>query len=821
MPRSKSQVDASAKALRFRRGQLAKLLLAIGLAGCGGGADADESSTLLGSTSALVEPAAAPEPAAPRRDAGGPSVDAGGPLLDAGVPKPDASAPPLSDTAAHWQFDDCSPATTTLLDSSPSAAHAVRSASVTCGEGVSGAGLVFDARSDTVRASARPAFDVSNGLTVSAFVHPQTTTQGTLVTKQTRDGAVYELALDRGRAVFSVNLRDGSRTRRVSSSAPIVNQRWTHLAGVFDGSFVRLFRDGQQVGQVAATGVLVDGSADIELGNNGQQRALHGRLDEVHVFNRALADFELIDHSCFRREPTVTVSPENPAAVDPEVTVQYEVVMRNNDVGACPPAFPFLSISETPAGISASADNPFPEVPMGATFHFGVTVTGSAEATPGLHELPFAIFSDTLVEGSLRFTLNAATGCFVRTARELLIRDLSVVEDPIRTVSGGSPDDPRSGVWTFERLMQDMAPAPEQAPAMVEQLLRTWLSDQTVNTFTVAPRDRLSSLVLDGWPRVNGALDLSRAPVRLLAIVNRLDVRNLQKGHAGEGRFVFGVLDRDGEQLPFTLIFEYRLPATTESDVLAWAQRWHALGQLPFPSEQYNAALQQVTSLFAGRGAEPGRVNGSALGQLRTNENALEIIWELREFKLSAATGMLVPSPVELTPDDAFIAGSSVLADYVNEHEASILVERHEVPASFRGQSFLGGASRNNLRAWTAPGIRNPEARHRFSLNTCNGCHSSAETGTAFLHVFPRDPNQVAPLSGFMTGMFVRDPQTGVPRIFNDLGRRNADLKAVVCGGVASTQTTPLPAISPLSPARPPRPPTRSEFLARGIGRAH
>ena len=47
--------------------------------------------------------------------------------------------------------------------------------------------------------------------------------------------------------------------------------------------------------------------------------------------------------------------------------------------------------------------------------------------------------------------------------------------------------------------------------------------------------------------------------------------------------------------------------ASTEADVLGWANAWHALSTYPFPSEEYNAALQAVTSRFAGRNAAPGR----------------------------------------------------------------------------------------------------------------------------------------------------------------------------------------------------------------------
>ncbi|MFT3773151.1 MAG: hypothetical protein QM820_47830 [Minicystis sp.] len=467
---------------------------------------------------------------------------------------------------------------------------------------------------------------------------------------------------------------------------------------------------------------------------------------------------------------------------------------------------PAISISANPSFVSGVAS--------GQTAHFPISVTGSEEAEPGVHTIPFDIFNFgnfDVLSGSVDYELTAPTGCFVRTGRELMIRDLSVIEDPIRTTSSGPAGDPRSGAWTFARLMEDMAPTPADAPAMVEQMFRTWLSSQSINGFSVPPRPAMQNLVLDSWPRTaDGKLDLTRAPLNLLAIVNRLDVRNLAEGNAGEGRFVFGVLDPFGFPQQFTLIMEYKLPATTEADVLAWANQWHALGSLPFPSEQYNAALQAITTRFAGRNAAPGRPNGSSLGQLRTNEIALDAPWELREFNLSAADGLLHPVTVKLTPDLGF-DGTPTLAAYINQNEADIVVERHDVPETFQGLPFLGGSSFNNLTAWSAPGINNNEARHKFSLNTCNGCHGAAETGTAFLHVNPRFPGTTAQLSGFLTGITVPDPVTGIPRTFNDLGRRNQDLKGLVCA------TTSSPTIA--AAAAPTT--STSTSIARGIGRVH
>jgi hypothetical protein len=386
--------------------------------------------------------------------------------------------------------------------------------------------------------------------------------------------------------------------------------------------------------------------------------------------------------------------------------------------------------------------------------------------------------------------------------------------------------------------MENMAPTAADAPAMVEDMLKTFTQAETVNGFNIDPRPGMQSLILDNWPRgADGALDLTRAPFQLQAIVNRFDLRNLAEGNAGEGRFVFAFLAPGGFfPLQATLIFEYKLPATTPDDVMGWATQWHALGSLRFPSEDYNTALQAITDKFAGRGARPGTTNDSAINAVRTNEIDLgdNGIWQLREFGLSSTTHRLAPATIKLTPDRGFNK-SDTLATFINANEASIIAETHTVPELFQGQPFLGGAVFNDLTTWFAPGINNNEARHHFALNTCNGCHSSQETGTFFLQVSPRFTGSEAFLSGFLTGITVSDPVTGQPRTFNDLGRRATDLRQIVCPNQPPPPPPPQDAgASPDGSVMPPPrdggaspdalmipvPPQRTT-LEKGISRVH
>ncbi len=380
----------------------------------------------------------------------------------------------------------------------------------------------------------------------------------------------------------------------------------------------------------------------------------------------------------------------------------------------------------------------------------------------------------------------------VNADAELMIRNLLVVEDPLRTNWSGSLTNPSDGAWTFGRLMTVMA-GQNDPEVFVRNWLAQWDSPQPVNGLPVAPRP-MNALVTQPWLSASGGarLDLRRAPFRLLAIVNRMDLRNLTRGSAGEGRFVFGVLGAGGNQLQFTVILEFNLPATTQADVDRWAADWHALGALPIGSPAYNQALETITSRFAGASVSPTRPNRSAINQVRSNEIALSAPWELREFRLNAA-GQLVQVPVAQTTDLP-LNNSPALAQFINANTAALLTDTHVVPATFNGAPFLAGSALTNFgHAWRAPGITNNDARFRFSVNTCNGCHAG-ETNTVFLHVSPRNVGQVAVLSGFLTGTTVPDPVTGQPRTFNDLSARTESLLEVLCRVPSATRSVAVTA---------------------------
>jgi hypothetical protein len=382
------------------------------------------------------------------------------------------------------------------------------------------------------------------------------------------------------------------------------------------------------------------------------------------------------------------------------------------------------------------------------------------------------------VAGAAEVAAAATCTITVSAPQQLMITDLSVVNDAVRTRWTGGLTNASDGAWQFGRLMTQMAGA-NDPEAFVRTWLGQWQSAVTVSGQVVPPRTAISTII-NAWPKTTaGKLDLTKAPLRLLAIVNRFDLR--LPGNAGEGRFVFGVLDGAGNPLQFTVILEYKMLAATAADVKVWANLWKDLSTSPLGSAAHRTKLQAITDRFTARNAGPGRPNGSSISQVRTNEVALAFPWELREFRLTTS-GQLRMAPVALTPANTTpnFDNTATLATFLTQNSAAIKAQTHQVPLQFNAAPFEGARVVNNIDFWKAPGITDSQLRHSFSLNTCNGCHGR-ETNTVFLHVRPRAAGAVAGLSGLLTGVTVTDPVTNVARTFNELASRATILKNFLC----------------------------------------
>jgi len=446
--------------------------------------------------------------------------------------------------------------------------------------------------------------------------------------------------------------------------------------------------------------------------------------------------------------------------------------------------------------------------------------------------------------------VSAATGPALLEAIRthcVTITNLGVVEDPTRTWNSCTQKGKIDGPWTFKTIMKQLAskdPAQPATDAQVSDFVKNWLSkwatDQIVNADTVKARPAINSVILNPWLTKSknagaptGQLDMRFAPFKLLAIVNRFDLRNggvhgLPESPVGEGRYVFGLINSGcTEALKMGVIFEFgvnRPKRATCDEKKQWAQQWIALKDLTIGSSEYNKALQRITDQYTLCGTDPNRPNQSSLDQIRTNEQVLSSanpgIWEMREFVLDpGGSGFIKQNTVAQNPADKYNArliNANVqrMAAYVNQNAETIKNDSFTVPLTWQDLPFLGGGTELTAPPTGKPPvvfhwngtdstsrstyISNSVARFNFSLNTCWGCHGG-ETQTGFTHVDPVFYGTEATLSGFLTGqagkngaidfdndpdngfLTVRDPAlrpTNSPtlRFFNDMERRARDL---------------------------------------------
>jgi len=320
------------------------------------------------------------------------------------------------------------------------------------------------------------------------------------------------------------------------------------------------------------------------------------------------------------------------------------------------------------------------------------------------------------------------------------------------------------------------------------------------------------------------------APFRLMAIANRLDLRNgtgytNKLFNAGETRFIFTLVNLytsngdpfyfgDVGDIPsnpfpgsltnfvdwkgFNAIFEFGNVQSDLCALKAFANDWLDLSELSLGSESYNNALEEITELVINSNASPIKPNGSALNQLRTNEkiffNTLDnnlssasiqawnlANWQFRQFEIDNLTHQLKQVPLSNTvhveefnkshntdflgflPTGRSVSFGEYLTDWLYNSKNSFLVrkEKHRIPKDYSGIELLSQAGENDAEYsfyWdflynsgvnnnfnfnnevitniSQTNIKAKDLRFRFSLNTCQGCHSG-ETKTFFTMVSP------------------------------------------------------------------------------------
>jgi hypothetical protein len=272
-----------------------------------------------------------------------------------------------------WHFDDCSPTSHFLTDSSGFGANAQQALKADCVPGISGQGVQIRNAKDIIQVPDEPQFTVSNRIAVAAWVHPNAVTgDQPIIIKRLNNQTSFSLGIHKGSIQMSVVLTTG---KTFISSAPISPGVWTHVAGMYDGTFVFLFINGQQFGQVFAGGTLLDVFAPLRFGATTQAQFLNGTIDEVFVSTENISKDTLTALSCITRPSGISVSPVASDTTPVDTNAQFNIAVTDNDVGSCQPKQYNASFTSFESGINSSFDFPpgtFQQASPGQTVTFNV-----------------------------------------------------------------------------------------------------------------------------------------------------------------------------------------------------------------------------------------------------------------------------------------------------------------------------------------------------------------------------------------------------------------------------------------------------------------
>ena len=158
-----------------------------------------------------------------------------------------------------------------------------------------GGALFFDGINDNVRIDDTAALDLSNGMTLSAWVKPESLVGWkTVLMKEDATTLAYALYGNTDTNVPSGEANIGGGIRTVSGGGQLPLNAWTHIATTYDGATMRLFVNGAEVGSTARTGGISQSAGPLRIGGNTiWPEWFHGYIDDVRVYQRALQAAEI------------------------------------------------------------------------------------------------------------------------------------------------------------------------------------------------------------------------------------------------------------------------------------------------------------------------------------------------------------------------------------------------------------------------------------------------------------------------------------------------------------------------------------------------
>lgn len=229
-------------------------------------------------------------------------------------------------------------------------------------------------------------FDFMTGFTLACWVRPTGTpnTQMGLIERwSSGTSAINGYLLRMGRIGdpatahnIKINVGNGTSGVEAAQNTAVPLNVWTHVAATWDGTDLRLYRNGSMVAMNSAgSGAVTASAAALEIGQSGPHR-LQGNIDEVYTFNAPLSAAQI--GILVNGQPPPTA----PLVVTPNVnqlSVSWgpapDAVSYNIYRASGPGSFALIGTSTTTSYTDLTATYP-------GTYSYQITAVGFMESAP-------------------------------------------------------------------------------------------------------------------------------------------------------------------------------------------------------------------------------------------------------------------------------------------------------------------------------------------------------------------------------------------------------------------------------------------------------
>ena len=200
---------------------------------------------------------------------------------------------------AHWRFDGTG---TTATDSAGDHDGTINGGAARV-DGVAGTALEFDGVDDHVKIPYSGSINLTGAFTIEAWVNPVEFDLIRAIFNWASDG--HGITIERnGKGGIRMGIGHGPRSydwRFSGSTSDLPTGTWSHVVGVFDGSYIRLYVNGEPGGRSTASKPPASSSRDLVIGNNfaqsrQEERWWKGLIDELRIYNYALEGTTVRQH---------------------------------------------------------------------------------------------------------------------------------------------------------------------------------------------------------------------------------------------------------------------------------------------------------------------------------------------------------------------------------------------------------------------------------------------------------------------------------------------------------------------------------------------